>query len=82
MTTEPEQLSFGSEYYVPPPACYKDIVEAMREAFWEEYNPDELTPEELADDMDDGFGAFELYKRQDIERSIRIYRERRVNGLA
>lgn len=80
--TNPEQLTFGEEYYVPPPSCYQTLTENIFDIWESEISDHECEPIDIATDMNEFLGAFDRWPREDIERSIRIYRERREKGLA
>ena len=72
------QLTLGDNYRVEPPECYEyieqNIIAAIDNGFGKML--DQFTPEGLADDMNEQSGIYQEYKRQDVIKSIRIYRER------
>lgn len=73
--TKPEQPSFMPEHRVEPPECFGDVaacLDAAAEAV--DFSIEDLTTKALADELVDYAGV--EAPREDIERSIRIWRER------
>ncbi len=76
-----KQLTMLSEHRIEPPDCYDQVAEAIEKALENDCDfIEEFTPSELTTDMIDCAGFGEEFSREDIERSIRIYRERKEHG--
>ena len=76
-----DQLTFMPEHRNEPPGCYQEVAEAIQWARdnWDPIDGEDLDqvgPLDLSFELVEVAGIGKGYTRQDVERCIRIFRER------